>query len=106
MESTARWSGPGSAASPTAPSPLFPAGELQRVQIAIGLAQEAPILIADEPTSQLDLGAAIDVAGLLRGLADDGLAVLLVVHDLALAAAASGTPTRASRWSTAARRCT
>ena len=62
-------------------------GELQRVQIAIGLAQEAPVLIADEPTSQLDLGAAIDVAGLLRHLADDGLAVLLVVHDLALAAA-------------------
>jgi iron complex transport system ATP-binding protein len=62
-------------------------GELQRVQIAIGLAQEAPVLIADEPTSQLDLGAAIDVSGLLRGLADGGLAVLLVVHDLALAAA-------------------
>jgi iron complex transport system ATP-binding protein len=62
-------------------------GELQRVQIAIGLAQEAPVLIADEPTSQLDLGAAIDVAGLLRELADSGLAVLLVVHDLALAAA-------------------
>lgn len=64
-------------------------GELQRVQIAIGLAQEAPVLIADEPTSQLDLGAAIDVAGLLRELANDGLAVLLVVHDLALAAAAA-----------------
>jgi iron complex transport system ATP-binding protein len=64
-------------------------GELQRVQIAVGLAQEAPVLIADEPTSQLDLGAAIDVAGLLRRLADDGLAVLLVVHDLALAAAAA-----------------
>ena len=64
-------------------------GELQRVQIAIGLAQEAPVLIADEPTSQLDLGAAIDVSGLLRELADSGLAVLLVVHDLALAAAAA-----------------
>jgi iron complex transport system ATP-binding protein len=62
-------------------------GELQRVQIAIGLAQEAPVLIADEPTSQLDLGAAIDVAGLLRRLVDEGLTVLLVVHDLALAAA-------------------
>jgi iron complex transport system ATP-binding protein len=64
-------------------------GELQRVQIAIGLAQEAPVLIADEPTSQLDLGAAVDVAGLLRGLVDDGLGALVVVHDLALAAAAA-----------------
>jgi iron complex transport system ATP-binding protein len=64
-------------------------GELQRVQIAIGLAQEAPVLIADEPTSQLDLGAAVDVAGLLRRLVGEGLGVLLVVHDLALAAAAA-----------------
>jgi iron complex transport system ATP-binding protein len=62
-------------------------GELQRVQIAIGLAQEAPVLMADEPTSALDLGATSAMAKLLRGLADDGLAVVLVVHDLALAAA-------------------
>ncbi len=66
-------------------------GELQRVQIAIGLAQEAPVLIADEPTSQLDLGATIGVAGLLRDLVGEGLAVLLVVHDLALAAAVADT---------------
>lgn len=62
-------------------------GELQRVQIAVGLAQGAPVLLADEPTSHLDLGATVGVARLLRRLADDGLAVLLVVHDLALAAA-------------------
>jgi iron complex transport system ATP-binding protein len=66
-------------------------GELQRVQIAIGLAQEAPVLIADEPTSQLDLGATIGVATLLRELVDEGLTVLLVVHDLALAAAVADT---------------
>ncbi len=66
-------------------------GELQRVQIAIGLAQEAPMLIADEPTSQLDLGATVGVATLLRELADDGLTILLVVHDLALAAAVADT---------------
>lgn len=66
-------------------------GELQRVQIAIGLAQEAPVLIADEPTSQLDLGASIGVAGLLRDLVGEGLAVLLVVHDLALATAIADT---------------
>jgi len=66
-------------------------GELQRVQIAIGLAQEAPVLIADEPTSQLDLGATIGVASLLRELVGEGLSVLLVVHDLALAAAIADT---------------
>jgi iron complex transport system ATP-binding protein len=66
-------------------------GELQRVQIAIGLAQEAPVLIADEPTSQLDLGATIAIASLLRDLVSDGLTVLLVVHDLALAAAVADT---------------
>jgi iron complex transport system ATP-binding protein len=62
-------------------------GELQRVQIAIGLAQGAPVLMADEPTSALDLGATSAMARLLRRLADEGLAVVLVVHDLALAAA-------------------
>jgi iron complex transport system ATP-binding protein len=62
-------------------------GELQRVQVAVALAQEAPALLADEPTSSLDLGATSMMARLLRGLADDGMAVVLVVHDLALAAA-------------------
>jgi len=62
-------------------------GELQRVQVAVALAQEAPALIADEPTAHLDLGASATLAKLLRSLADEGLAVVLVVHDLALAAA-------------------
>ena len=67
-------------------------GELQRVQIAVGLAQGAPVLLADEPTSHLDLGATVERRPrLLRRLADDGLAVLVVVHDLALAAAVADT---------------
>jgi iron complex transport system ATP-binding protein len=77
-------------------------GELQRVQIAVGLAQEAPVLIADEPTSQLDLGATIGVATLLRELADEGLTILLVVHDLALAAAVADTATIVSKGRTVA----
>jgi len=78
-------------------------GELQRVQIAIGLAQEAPLLIADEPTSQLDLGATVGVATLLRELVDDGgLTVLLVVHDLALAAAVADTAVIVSTGQTVA----
>jgi len=66
-------------------------GELQRVQIAVALAQEAPALLADEPTSHLDLGATVIVARLLRELADEGLGVVLVAHDLALAAAVADT---------------
>jgi iron complex transport system ATP-binding protein len=62
-------------------------GELQRTQIAVGLAQEAPALIADEPTAALDLGASAEVARIIRRLATDGLAAVVVIHDLALAAA-------------------
>ncbi len=72
-------------------------GELQRVQIAVGLAQEAPVLMADEPTSHLDLGATATLAKLLRGLTADGLAVVLVVHDLSLAAAVADTVRRDRR---------
>lgn len=62
-------------------------GEMQRVQIAIALAQGAPVLVADEPTAQLDLGAIVAVSRMLRELVADGIGVILIVHDLALAAA-------------------
>ena len=62
-------------------------GELQRVQVAVALAQDAPALVADEPTAQLDLGATAEVSRLLRSLVDQGFGILLIVHDLALAAA-------------------
>lgn len=62
-------------------------GELQRVQIAVALAQDAPALVADEPMAQLDLGATAEVSKLLRELVGHGMGVLLIVHDLALAAA-------------------
>lgn len=62
-------------------------GEMQRVQIAIALAQGAPVLVADEPTAQLDLGATAAISTMLRRLVDDGMGVVLIVHDLALAAA-------------------
>jgi iron complex transport system ATP-binding protein len=77
-------------------------GELQRTQVAVGLAQEAPAMIADEPTSSLDLGAAATMARLLRSLADDGLAVVLVVHDLGLAAAVADRVLVLDRGRTAA----
>jgi iron complex transport system ATP-binding protein len=77
-------------------------GEMQRVQIALGLAQDAPVLIADEPTAHLDLGGAAGVARLLRALAADGLAIVLVAHDLALAAAVADTVVLVDRGRTVA----
>ncbi|HLF56547.1 MAG TPA: ABC transporter ATP-binding protein, partial [Thermoanaerobaculia bacterium] len=61
-------------------------GERQRVVFARALAQETPVLIADEPASFLDLRHQVETFDLLRELADRGRAVLVVLHDLNLAA--------------------
>jgi iron complex transport system ATP-binding protein len=62
-------------------------GERQRAWVALALAQQAPNLLLDEPTSHLDLHHATRILGLLRELAEDGAAVAIVFHDLNLAAA-------------------
>ena len=63
-------------------------GERQRVWIATALAQQAPTLLLDEPTSHLDLAGAYATLDVLHGLAADGAAVAVVLHDLNLAGAA------------------
>ena len=61
-------------------------GERQKVVIARALAQEAPLLLLDEPTANLDIGQQVAVARLLRELAAaKGFAVLAAIHDLTLA---------------------
>ena len=57
-------------------------GERQRVWLAMGLAQEAPVLLLDEPTSHLDVRAAHDILGLLRAQAAAGKTVVCVLHDV------------------------
>ena len=61
-------------------------GERQRVKIAIGLAQEAKLMLLDEPTQHLDIGRQIELIGLLRCLNAGGITILAAVHDLNLVA--------------------
>jgi len=56
-------------------------GEQQRAAIARALAMDPTALLLDEPTSALDPGRRRELASLLRGLVDDGLALLCVSHD-------------------------
>jgi iron complex transport system ATP-binding protein len=61
-------------------------GERARVLIARALAQETPILLADEPTAGLDPAHQIGLMGTFRDMARSGRSVLTSMHDLALAA--------------------
>jgi len=61
-------------------------GERSRVALARVLAVEAPIVLADEPTASLDPRYQIDVMINLRSAADRGVLVVVVTHDLGLAA--------------------
>ena len=61
-------------------------GERSRVALARVLAVEAPVILADEPTASLDPRHQIDVMKTLRHAADKGTLVMVVTHDLGLAA--------------------
>lgn len=64
-------------------------GELRRIAVARALATSAPLLLLDEPTSNLDLEHALQLARLLRSLAAEGRGVLVASHDLNLMASHS-----------------
>lgn len=57
-------------------------GERQRIWLALGLAQEAPLLLLDEPTSHLDVRVSHEILELLRAQARRGKTVLCVLHDM------------------------
>lgn len=57
-------------------------GMRQKVALAVALARGAKALLLDEPTSGLDPRASNELSSLLRGLTDEGVAVLMATHDL------------------------
>ena len=67
------------------PERLPLAGRLCRL-LARALAGEPPLILADEPISGLDPAHRLEVMGLLRRLTESGTAVVVVLHDLTLAA--------------------
>lgn len=61
-------------------------GEQQRVLIATALAQEPAYMLLDEPTAHLDFRHQLELMDLLAQLKQEGLGILMVLHDLNLAA--------------------
>lgn len=59
-------------------------GERQRVKIALGLAQEARLLLLDEPTQNLDIGRQGELIEVLHRLRGEGITILASIHDLHL----------------------
>jgi putative ABC transport system ATP-binding protein len=60
-------------------------GQQQRAAIARALANDPPVLVADEPTGNLDTQSAAQVLTLFRDLANDGKTVLMVTHERGIA---------------------
>ena len=64
-------------------------GQQQRVAIARALVTDAPVIMADEPTGNLDSKTSHEVMGILQGLVAEGRTVILVTHESDIAAFAA-----------------
>jgi putative ABC transport system ATP-binding protein len=60
-------------------------GQMQRVAVARALACDPALILADEPTGNLDTSSGHDVMGLFERLAEQGRTLVLITHDVALA---------------------
>jgi putative ABC transport system ATP-binding protein len=66
-------------------------GQQQRVAIARAIAAEPPIILADEPTGNLDTRSGSEIMEILRGLQKSGRTVVLITHDERIARSADRT---------------
>ncbi len=60
-------------------------GQQQRVAIARGLVNEPQVLLADEPTGNLDSRTSVEVMGVFQKLNDEGITIVMVTHELDIA---------------------
>ncbi len=65
--------------------PELSGGQRQKVYLAMALAQDTKTILMDEPTTYLDVRHQLEVMALARRLAEQGRAVVMVLHDLCLA---------------------
>jgi len=63
-------------------------GQQQRVAIARAIAQAPPILLADEPTGNLDSGSSREIIDIIKKLHGEGRTVILITHDPGIASRA------------------
>lgn len=63
-------------------------GQQQRVAIARAIAQAPPVILADEPTGNLDSHSTMEIMNILRELHEEGRTVILITHDNEIAARA------------------
>ena len=63
-------------------------GQQQRVAIARAIAQAPPIILADEPTGNLDSGSTKEIMQIMKSLHEDGRTIILITHDNEIAAQA------------------